>query len=443
MGNSVISDTSNFEQNQIETRRGLSARNSVNKNKVLDFENWRKLIKTLNTNLKLNNYVLSKNRIDNIDELKRFLLKSTAKNDTEKVWSIFLWITHNIDYDFDGIKKDKYGEQDANSILKSGFATSSGFSNLFNMLCDSFNIKSVLINGFSKGYGYNLGKHFTNYDHNWNAVYIDKKWYLVESTWASGYCNDEEGYVKRFQPYYFFTPPEIFIHEHLPEDSNHQFLNIPLSLQEFEVLPFFKIDFFVNGLKCLSHSKATIESHNSPFKIEFEAPDNVAIESKLFLSNKNEIKNTVLVQRDIQFDNIIVEVSLQSNEKCSLSLFSGKKEDKSFRWIADFEIIPSGTLLPSQLFCKTFSFPKNIFLFEPKVYYLKTNFSYIFQVYIEAFEVAVFDLQREWTYFQKDTTSENIWILKYKPQWLGNLTLSAKLTNESKFITAFEYEVVQ
>ena len=55
------------------------------------------------------------------------------------------------------------------------------------------NIKNNII-GHSKGLGFNYEVEISdeNTDHEWNAVKIDGNYFLVDSTWGSGY---EEGYT--------------------------------------------------------------------------------------------------------------------------------------------------------------------------------------------------------------------------------------------------------
>lgn len=47
------------------------------------------------------------------------------------------------------------------------------------------------LSGYSKGHGYRTGQTFAGeYDHAWNAVYLDGRWHLVDSTWGSGCIDD-------------------------------------------------------------------------------------------------------------------------------------------------------------------------------------------------------------------------------------------------------------
>ena len=411
-----------------------------------NFDEWKYLLKNLTENTALNDYVLSSSRkkLNTISKLKKFLLKSPVKNDTERLWSAFLWITHNIDYDFCGLKNDTCGDQDADSVLKSGVSICAGYSNLFSLLCDSFNIRRVSILGYSKGYGYNIGKtKFTQIDHDWNAVFIDDKWQLIESTWGAGFGNDDEGYVRRFQPYWFFTPPEIFIFEHFPEDEKFQFLSKSLSLLDFEMLPNLKIEFFINKIKCLSHSKGVV---NDKDIIVFEAPKDKQFSATLVSieHDSDEIKNSIFLQRDFRTNNFIIEISPLQSINHKLSIFCGNTGGKEHQWIGDFLVKPINDAGKTfEKFCKKFSFPQYIFLFEPKEMHLKLNSMYLFKVYLAKtpFHLVLYDSKNKLTYFEKDKTAENVWILNYTTNSKGSLFISI-LRKEKQLSTAFEYEVI-
>ncbi len=55
--------------------------------------------------------------------------------------------------------------------------------------------------------------------HFWNVIKLDNKWYFIETTWSAGYY-EKDKYIKRFEPFWFLTPPEQFIYFHLPNEKD-------------------------------------------------------------------------------------------------------------------------------------------------------------------------------------------------------------------------------
>lgn len=48
-------------------------------------------------------------------------------------------------------------------------------------------VQCLTVPGYSKGFGYRTGQSFSGeFDHAWNAVYLEGRWHLLDSTWGSG-----------------------------------------------------------------------------------------------------------------------------------------------------------------------------------------------------------------------------------------------------------------
>ena len=83
--------------------------------------------------------------------------------------------------------------------------------------------KIKVINGYSKGAGYSpYTPPISN--HAWNAVEINGKWCLIDTTW------DENQNTE----YYLCPPPRCFVRDHLPQnDDKMQFLKNPITVEQF------------------------------------------------------------------------------------------------------------------------------------------------------------------------------------------------------------------
>ena len=151
-----------------------------------ELTDWLTLVETLQNKTDLRDYVLSRNRqsFRSLDELKEFLKKSPTETQVEKAWAAYLFICHNIDYNIKGFLSGNFGSVEPSDVFKTGLSVCSGYARLLKDLLDFFEIENVTINGYAKGYGYEIGKKFADTNHEWNAVYIDDKWQFIESTWV-------------------------------------------------------------------------------------------------------------------------------------------------------------------------------------------------------------------------------------------------------------------
>lgn len=176
-------------------------------------------------------------------------LTADAKNDEQKVYALFRWITDNVDYRLKpvGIRAilpdtstilRPLDEIVAEHVLVNKVAVCDGYSRLFKTLCNYAGIKCEIINGYAKNGTERLGKRFRT-NHTWNAVYIDGAWKLLDVTWASGYVSFRGDYfIRQYEPKYYLPPPEDFIRDHYPEDAKWTLMPSVPTLEEFRYAPF-------------------------------------------------------------------------------------------------------------------------------------------------------------------------------------------------------------
>lgn len=184
-----------------------------------------------------------------ITTLVQYLIKP-AKTDNEKARSLFTWVAMHVKYDDNAYNAGIYPDYTAEYVIKNKKAVCEGYANLLNALCLEAGLKSEKLIGYSKGYGYKIGDKFTETDHAWNAIQIDNKWKLFDATWASGSAINKEGKLKsisEFDQSWYDVDPKIFIFTHLPEQQKWQLIERPLTLINFETLPYLSIDFFNLG----------------------------------------------------------------------------------------------------------------------------------------------------------------------------------------------------
>lgn len=161
------------------------------------------------------NNFLSLEHIDNkhLETIKNKALEITRKANTdyEKLLAIHTWVSNNIYYDFDSIKYDKRGPNDAYNTYADKKAVCQGYAELSLALCRSLDIPTKLI------YGYALGAvdgedSWTSeameqpLNHAWNEAYIDGRWIIFDTTWDSSNKFEEKRFISEKGSLKYFDP---------------------------------------------------------------------------------------------------------------------------------------------------------------------------------------------------------------------------------------------
>ncbi len=164
-----------------------------------------------------------------INELVEFI-NNNFLTETDKLRASFIWITDNFEYDVDNMFAVNYYSEPreiVDTILKNRKGICMHFAFLFNEIGNELGIKTYVISGYTKQRG------FVDYvPHAWCASFVDSAWYMFDPTWGSGYIQNHR-FTKKLNNYYFKTTPENLIKSHMPFDFLWQFLNYPISSQEF------------------------------------------------------------------------------------------------------------------------------------------------------------------------------------------------------------------
>jgi transglutaminase/protease-like cytokinesis protein 3 len=156
--------------------------------------------------------------------------KANFFTDEEKCRAIFVWVCSNIKYDIDNMFAINFYEKKEEKIVKP-LRTRKGicenYASLFTDICLKSGIKSFVIEGYTKQNG------FTDYiPHAWSASLINNTWFLFDPTWGSGYLKGGK-FFKKINNEYFKVNPKKLIKSHIPFDYLWQFLNYPITNQEF------------------------------------------------------------------------------------------------------------------------------------------------------------------------------------------------------------------
>ena len=232
-----------------------------------------------------------------------------------KVKIIHDWICDNIAYDTEMyFFTRRISNQDYISVLKKKKAVCSGYSSLFNKMCSLAGIESIGISGYSKGFGY-AGRIGTQTDHEWNAVHIGTKWYLVDVTWDAGPV-ETKTFVKRYSTAWLFLDSRPFLYSHLPEKKQYQYYAPVLSSDDFMREAYIPGNFFKYGLSLADE----IPEYNNSISDEFTFDigmkiSNVSISSQLTTQNQQNIQSFTWSERNGLITSLKFDVPDTNNYK--------------------------------------------------------------------------------------------------------------------------------
>ena len=321
--------------------------------------------------------ILNQNKIDKIlknapkretislNEFEDYLKKNTKDlSQKEKAYLIFVWISYNITYDDKGLKNRTVDRTAEGSYLK-GTTVCGGYAKLFEHIGKALGLNIEYISGYSKGADYDP-EHFNSENtHAWNIVILEGKKFLVDCTWGAGTVNDGV-YKQNFEPFYFLTPPDIFLLSHFPDNKENQLMgkkNIDLSTFLENVK--FSSDFFnlkfinCNCRKQIYHIKKNNKifkfKHNNKEKIYFMAKltkiDKNAWVSKIKKNKKNvnateEDEMTYINGEEIEYstyiqeigNEFIIDVLFNKKGKYIIEFFAKIKNMEKYSGIAEFII---------------------------------------------------------------------------------------------------------
>lgn len=224
-----------------------------------------------------------------------------SQNTLHKAKRFHDWIALNIGYDTRAYFSGKYPEQDYATVIRRRQGVCSGNANVFKQMCDLGGIKSEKVQGYSRGYGFNIfekEEFGEQIRHVWNAIEYRGYWYLLDITWDAGYVENQR-FVRQYSTAYLFPRPEKMVYTHFPKDSKWQLLPVVLSASKFKCQPqvlknYFKYD--VEFISEIEKINKTDFSHN----IQLTTPQNVAVTAIVIGPNGREFPQQAFAQREPQ-----------------------------------------------------------------------------------------------------------------------------------------------
>ena len=166
-----------------------------------------------------------------------------------RVKALFDYVADRVEYDVDALSGTR-PPQDAETVFETGKAVCAGYARLLIALGDHTGDEIVYVTGVSRDLDGEIGGAGPA----WNAARIEGSWYLMDPTWGAGHVGDE--FNPSYNPAYLFTPPEVLIKSHFPDDDRWQLLDAPLSRGEFVRQPTLRTPFFAEGLELIEPTRS-------------------------------------------------------------------------------------------------------------------------------------------------------------------------------------------
>lgn len=186
-------------------------------------------------------------------DLKTLSRKLTAlfTTDVEKFRSIYKWVCENIDYDYatfsrnqkqrrklSRIEDQKAWNREIRMVMYENLihkrkSVCTGYAYLVMELARHAGIPCKIIDGYGRTVAANIrGDGVAN--HSWNAVELNKQWYLCDPTWSTGAFNNQDyEFIRKYDDSYFLADPALFIRNHYPLDTAWTLLDAKRSLTQF------------------------------------------------------------------------------------------------------------------------------------------------------------------------------------------------------------------
>ena len=258
---------------------------------------------------------LSEGKATSVEQIADFI-NSVCSSDLDKAYAAYYWVSTNITYDMKALKAKQQISDRPSAVLRTKLAVCSGYAHLLNSICTELTIRSKIVDGYSKGYGYAEGDNFTMSNHSWNLILINNRWYPVDATWASPNNNSEEFSNYNPDPLVYFMPsPKTFIIDHLPEDPQLQLLSPIITLDLFEksekeIKNQIRYALVINKNEDSYLNYEDIAAHEVAMKERALAfnPNNKQAVYKLGLALLYQALDTMETIQNLRYDNVLEEL---------------------------------------------------------------------------------------------------------------------------------------
>ncbi len=224
----------------------------------------------------------------------------------EKAWLAYRWMCLNMEHVHHEAEKHTKKRKSTKllesttpeGLFRAGKASAAGFTALFKQIAGEMGVVSVCVQGILRGDDDPEKCMEAKSNHEWNAISIEGKWYLVDTMCGAGKVVEDK-FAQQFDDYYFCTSPQRFIRTHYPEEDKWQLMDPPVSLDTARQLLGLGGQFFSAGFLSVEPDQAILKvAGRTQIHISYGAklaPD--AMVTLRSLDTGSEIKGATFVQR--------------------------------------------------------------------------------------------------------------------------------------------------
>jgi hypothetical protein len=242
----------------------------------------------------------------------------------QRVKAIHDYVADRIAYD---LRSNTSGAQEAQQVFARRTAVCAGYAKLAAALGKETGDEILYVVGLART------NKVGGESHAWNAANIEGRWYLMDITWDAGQGDGvATPFKKKYRTDYLFTPPKVFVADHLAERGDLQLLDNPISNAEWMRLPKLRPGFHKQGLELISPTRPQV---------------NVGIDGEIKLKNPRK-RFVMATARSLDSGKKTDCAVSQSGEDitCRLSsgrhqveIFAGPKNASKFWQVGEFEMI--------------------------------------------------------------------------------------------------------
>ena len=171
----------------------------------------------------------------------------------ERAKAVHDWIADHVAYDAPSYHAGRIPPQTAERAFTSHLAVCAGYARLFEALGDAAGLHVETVVG--------TARHgpLDSDGHAWNAIELEDRWFLVDTTWDAGSVEGDT-FTRDYRAMYFLVPPEVIGVTHFPDEERWQLRDAPLTRGEWNRQPMLRPLFFAAGLHLDTPDRAQIDA---------------------------------------------------------------------------------------------------------------------------------------------------------------------------------------